>query len=123
MMEANEEQLKQRHERRVAEKEEESRLIQIMLDKFKVRDTIHQDGVRSVVQQLQPMSDRCEFSAHESHLTLPTIATQPGLPIQHRQRLQTVILPKRGIRPYSWHTFCLPTHTTIPFHGIASTVS
>lgn len=37
MMEANEEQLRQRHERRVAEKEEENRLIQIMLNKFKVR--------------------------------------------------------------------------------------
>lgn len=36
MMEANEEQLRQRQERRVAEKEEENRLIQIMLNKFKV---------------------------------------------------------------------------------------
>lgn len=37
MMEANEQQLKQRAERRVAEKEEENRLIQIMLNKFKVQ--------------------------------------------------------------------------------------
>lgn len=37
MMEANEEQLRQRQERRAAEKEEENRLIQIMLNKFKVR--------------------------------------------------------------------------------------
>lgn len=37
MMEANEEQLRQRQERRSAEKEEENRLIQIMLNKFKVR--------------------------------------------------------------------------------------
>lgn len=36
MMEANEEQLRQRRERRAAEKEEENRLIQIMLNKFKV---------------------------------------------------------------------------------------
>lgn len=36
MMEANEEQLKQRQERLVLEKEEEDRLIQIMLNKFKV---------------------------------------------------------------------------------------
>lgn len=36
MMEANEEQLKQRQERLVAEKEEEDRLIQTMLNKFKV---------------------------------------------------------------------------------------
>ncbi|CAM9690528.1 unnamed protein product, partial [Hapterophycus canaliculatus] len=35
MMEANEMQLRQRHERRAAEKEEEARLIQIMLNKFK----------------------------------------------------------------------------------------
>ncbi|CAM9526825.1 unnamed protein product [Laminaria digitata] len=35
MMEANEEQLKQRQERLVVEKEEEDRLIQIMLNKFK----------------------------------------------------------------------------------------
>lgn len=36
MMEANEEQLKQRQERLVVEKKEEDRLIQIMLNKFKV---------------------------------------------------------------------------------------
>lgn len=36
MMEANEEQLRQRQERLTAEKEEENRLVQIMLDKFKV---------------------------------------------------------------------------------------
>lgn len=36
MMEANEEQLRQRQERRAADKEEENRLIQIMLNKFKV---------------------------------------------------------------------------------------
>lgn len=36
MMEANEEQLKQRQERLVIEKEEEDRLVQIMLNKFKV---------------------------------------------------------------------------------------
>lgn len=36
MMEAKEEQLKQRQERLVAEKKEEDRLIQIMLNKFKV---------------------------------------------------------------------------------------
>lgn len=36
MMEANEEQLKQRQERLVLEKEEEDRLIQTMLNKFKV---------------------------------------------------------------------------------------
>lgn len=35
-MEANEKQLKQRKERLVIEKEEEDRLIQIMLNKFKV---------------------------------------------------------------------------------------
>lgn len=35
-MEANEKQLKQRQERLVLEKEEEDRLIQIMLNKFKV---------------------------------------------------------------------------------------
>ncbi|CAM9106535.1 unnamed protein product [Ectocarpus sp. 8 AP-2014] len=35
MMEANEEQLRQRQERRATEKEEENRLIQIMLNKFK----------------------------------------------------------------------------------------
>lgn len=38
MMEANEEQLRQRHERKEAETAEETRLIQIMLDKFKVKD-------------------------------------------------------------------------------------
>lgn len=36
MMEANEEQLRQRHEKKALEKEEENRLIQIMLHKFKV---------------------------------------------------------------------------------------
>lgn len=36
MMEANEEQLRQRQERRAVEKEEENRLVEIMLNKFKV---------------------------------------------------------------------------------------
>lgn len=36
MMEANEEQLRQRRERREADKIEEDRLVQIMFDKFKV---------------------------------------------------------------------------------------
>lgn len=44
MMEANEEQLRQRQERRVQEKHEEDRLIQIMLDKFKVRRVLSPRG-------------------------------------------------------------------------------
>lgn len=37
MKEANEEQLRQKHERRMAEKEEHNRLVQIMNDKHRVR--------------------------------------------------------------------------------------
>lgn len=46
MMEANEEQLRQRQERLAAEKEEENRLVQIMLDKFKV---LSHRGLRRVL--------------------------------------------------------------------------
>ncbi|CAM9721801.1 unnamed protein product [Scytosiphon promiscuus] len=44
MMEANEEQLRQRQERRAAEKQEENRLIQIMLDKFKEDEEREKQG-------------------------------------------------------------------------------
>lgn len=37
MKEANEEQLRQKHERQMAEKEEHNRLVQIMNDKHRVR--------------------------------------------------------------------------------------
>lgn len=64
MMEANEKQLRQRQERLSAEKEEENRLVQIMLDKFKVLST-HR-GSRRVTLASSPvyvfaalLVDRC----------------------------------------------------------------
>ena len=56
MMEANEEQLRQRQERRAAEKEEENRLIQIMLNKFKV-------GHRGVLRALLVSANHLPFVA------------------------------------------------------------